>query len=223
MAAGVTVVDLSADFRLKDPAIYEKWYAPHTATDLLAQAAFGLPELTGDELAAAAERRAAGEAVLVGCAGLLPDGHLARCGARYPRGARGRGGAGGGRCRLGRDRRGQEGHRAHPLLLRQREPGGLRRGHPSPHPRDRADLRAGGPARVHSASCPAQPRTAVHGDAAAGFGGCPHYRGARGAVSRLLRGKPARVRHGRRRAAAHGVGGGNLPRPSGRGGTPRRA
>lgn len=69
IAAGVTVVDLSADFRLKDPAIYEKWYAPHTATDLLAQAAFGLPELTGDELAAAAERRAAGEAVLVGCAG----------------------------------------------------------------------------------------------------------------------------------------------------------
>ena len=45
MAAGVTVVDLSADFRLKDPAIYEKWYAPHTATDLLAQAAFGLPGL----------------------------------------------------------------------------------------------------------------------------------------------------------------------------------
>ncbi len=72
IAAGVTVVDLSADFRLKDPAIYEKWYAPHTATDLLAQAAFGLPELTGDELAAAAERRAAGEAVLVGCAGCYP-------------------------------------------------------------------------------------------------------------------------------------------------------
>lgn len=72
MAAGVTVVDLSADFRLKDPAIYEKWYAPHTATDLLAQAAFGLPELTDDELAAAAERRAAGEAVLVGCAGCYP-------------------------------------------------------------------------------------------------------------------------------------------------------
>lgn len=72
MAAGVTVVDLSADFRLKDPALYEKWYAPHTATDLLAQAAFGLPELTGDELAAAAERRAAGEAVLVGCAGCYP-------------------------------------------------------------------------------------------------------------------------------------------------------
>ncbi len=70
--AGVTVVDLSADFRLKDPAVYEQWYAPHTATDLLAQAAFGLPELTGDELAAAAARRATGEAVLVGCAGCYP-------------------------------------------------------------------------------------------------------------------------------------------------------
>lgn len=70
--AGVTVVDLSADFRLKDPAVYEQWYAPHTATDLLAQAAFGLPELTGEELAAAAARRAAGEAVLVGCAGCYP-------------------------------------------------------------------------------------------------------------------------------------------------------
>lgn len=72
IAAGVTVVDLSADFRLKDPAVYEQWYAPHTAPDLLAQAAFGLPELTGEELAAAAERRAAGEAVLVGCAGCYP-------------------------------------------------------------------------------------------------------------------------------------------------------
>ena len=72
IAAGVTVIDLSADFRLKDPAVYEQWYAPHTAPDLLAQAAFGLPELTGDELAAAAERRAAGEAVLVGCAGCYP-------------------------------------------------------------------------------------------------------------------------------------------------------
>ncbi len=70
--AGVTVIDLSADFRLKDPAIYEQWYAPHTATDLLARAAFGLPELTGDELADAARRRAEGEAVLVGCAGCYP-------------------------------------------------------------------------------------------------------------------------------------------------------
>ena len=73
IAAGTTVIDLSADYRLKDPAIYEKWYkVAHTSTDLLAKAAFGLPELTGDELASAAARRAAGEAVLVACAGCYP-------------------------------------------------------------------------------------------------------------------------------------------------------
>lgn len=70
---GVTVVDLSTDFRLKDPAVYEAWYqVPHTAPGLLAQAAFGLPELTGGELARAAAARARGEAVLVGCAGCYP-------------------------------------------------------------------------------------------------------------------------------------------------------
>ena len=70
---GATVVDLSADFRLKDPAVYEQWYkVAHTATDLLAEAAFGLPEITGDELAAAAEKHAQGKAVLVGCAVCYP-------------------------------------------------------------------------------------------------------------------------------------------------------
>lgn len=70
---GVTVVDLSADFRLKDPAVYEQWYGvAHSAIDLLAQAAFGLPELFGDGLAALAERRSQGKGVLVGCAGCYP-------------------------------------------------------------------------------------------------------------------------------------------------------
>ena len=71
--AGVAVVDLSADFRLKDPAVYEQWYkVKHTATDLLAQAAFGLPELFGSELRALASRRESGQGVLVGCAGCYP-------------------------------------------------------------------------------------------------------------------------------------------------------
>ena len=70
---GVTVIDLSADFRLKDPSTYEAWYkTPHTAPDLLQEAAFGLPEITGNELARAAARHAAGPAVLVGCAGCYP-------------------------------------------------------------------------------------------------------------------------------------------------------
>ena len=44
--AGVRVIDLSADFRLSDAALYEKWYGvPHTAPDLLGQAVYGLPEI----------------------------------------------------------------------------------------------------------------------------------------------------------------------------------
>jgi N-acetyl-gamma-glutamyl-phosphate reductase len=43
---GVKVVDLSADFRLRDQQVYEKWYATaHTQKDLLAEAVYGLPEL----------------------------------------------------------------------------------------------------------------------------------------------------------------------------------
>ena len=73
VARGATVIDLSADFRLKDPAVYEQWYnVAHTATDLLAQAAFGLPELFPEDLARVAEQRAQGNGVLVGCAGCYP-------------------------------------------------------------------------------------------------------------------------------------------------------
>ena len=42
IARGISVIDLSADFRLKDPAVYEQWYkVPHTQTELLARAARG--------------------------------------------------------------------------------------------------------------------------------------------------------------------------------------
>jgi N-acetyl-gamma-glutamyl-phosphate reductase len=45
------IVDLSADFRLRDPAEYEKWYGqPHTATDLQAEAVYGLTEFYRDEI-----------------------------------------------------------------------------------------------------------------------------------------------------------------------------
>lgn len=47
------VVDLSADFRLKDPAVYEQWYdTPHTRTELLDSFSYGLPELFRDEIQA---------------------------------------------------------------------------------------------------------------------------------------------------------------------------
>jgi N-acetyl-gamma-glutamyl-phosphate reductase len=47
---GCKVVDLSADFRFQDAAIYEKWYQPHTATALLAETVYGLPELHREEV-----------------------------------------------------------------------------------------------------------------------------------------------------------------------------
>ncbi len=51
---GVKVVDLSADFRLRDKATYEKWYAvEHTQAALLSEAVYGLPELYRDKMRAA--------------------------------------------------------------------------------------------------------------------------------------------------------------------------
>jgi len=41
----VRVVDLSADFRLRDPAVYGEWYREHLAPQLLDDAVYGLPEL----------------------------------------------------------------------------------------------------------------------------------------------------------------------------------
>ena len=76
--AGVKLVDLSADFRLKDPAVYEKWYGhAHTALPALAEAVYGIPELHRAALKGA--RLAAGPgcyptAVQLGFAPLLEQG-----------------------------------------------------------------------------------------------------------------------------------------------------
>ena len=73
LAAGVSVFDLSADYRLSDPAVYEAWYnTRHTSPELLATRTFGLPELFADDLAMAARHHAVGEAILVACAGCYP-------------------------------------------------------------------------------------------------------------------------------------------------------
>ena len=51
LAAGVKVIDLAADFRLADPAVFEQWYKqPHTATDLLAESVYGLPEINREAI-----------------------------------------------------------------------------------------------------------------------------------------------------------------------------
>ena len=49
--SGVKVIDLAADFRLQDAAEFERWYKmPHSCTDLLAKAVYGLPEVNRDEI-----------------------------------------------------------------------------------------------------------------------------------------------------------------------------
>lgn len=50
---GALVVDLSADFRLRDLPTYERWYGEHGAPELLEGAVYGLTELYRDELRAA--------------------------------------------------------------------------------------------------------------------------------------------------------------------------
>lgn len=51
LAAGLKVVDLSADYRLNDPAVYEKWYGHvHTDPTRLGATVYGLPELFGDRI-----------------------------------------------------------------------------------------------------------------------------------------------------------------------------
>ena len=64
LAAGVKVIDLAADFRLKDIATFEKWYGmPHSAIDLLKEAVYGLPEVN---------REAIKTARLIGLPGCYP-------------------------------------------------------------------------------------------------------------------------------------------------------
>lgn len=51
---GIKVVDISADFRLKDAGVFSSWYnVEHTAPQLLEKAVYGLPEIYGREVAEA--------------------------------------------------------------------------------------------------------------------------------------------------------------------------
>lgn len=63
LEAGRKVVDLSADYRLRDVEVYRHWYQEHTSPELLAEAVYGLPELY---------REAVGKARLVANPGCYP-------------------------------------------------------------------------------------------------------------------------------------------------------
>jgi N-acetyl-gamma-glutamyl-phosphate reductase len=61
---GIKVIDLSADFRIKDVKEWEKWYGmEHTSPDLIAEAIYGLPEIN---------REAIKQARLIACPGCYP-------------------------------------------------------------------------------------------------------------------------------------------------------
>lgn len=50
LAAGCKVIDLSADFRFRNIATYERWYIQHASPELAAEAVYGLPELHRDAI-----------------------------------------------------------------------------------------------------------------------------------------------------------------------------
>ena len=54
LARGTRVIDLAADFRLKDPVLWKQWYGmDHACPELLAEAVYGLPEVNRETVAAA--------------------------------------------------------------------------------------------------------------------------------------------------------------------------
>ena len=67
------IVDLSADFRLRDPAAYEKWYGqPHAAVELQKEAVYGLTEFYRDEIRSARFVAGTGCNAATGLYSLLP-------------------------------------------------------------------------------------------------------------------------------------------------------
>lgn len=64
LADGVRVIDLSADYRIRDPQLWSHWYGePHASPELLSTAVYGLPEINRDKIAAAN---------LIACPGCYP-------------------------------------------------------------------------------------------------------------------------------------------------------
>ena len=79
--AGCKVVDLSADYRLRDAQVYEDWYQAHTSPELIAEAAYGLPELYRSQIVKArlvANPGCYPTSVALGLAPLL-EGQLIAC------------------------------------------------------------------------------------------------------------------------------------------------
>ena len=70
--AGLPVVDLSADFRLRDLAAYESWYGKHKEPALFGQSVFGIPELHREAIAGSKLVAAAGCYVTTALLAMVP-------------------------------------------------------------------------------------------------------------------------------------------------------
>ena len=81
LSAGRKVIDLAGDFRLRDAAVFQRWYGKtHTHPELLAQAVYGIPELFGDRIrtsALVANPGCYATSVILACAPLLKAGLIA--------------------------------------------------------------------------------------------------------------------------------------------------
>ena len=147
------IIDLAADFRLKDPAVFEQWYGmPHACPDLLAESVYGLPEVNRDAIRTRAHRRQPG---------LLSD----RRAAGLPAAARGghrRRRASDRRLQVRRLRRRPQGRDGTALRRGLRQLQGLQRQGPPPPSGDRPGLerrrRIAGEPRLHAASGADDPR-----------------------------------------------------------------
>jgi N-acetyl-gamma-glutamyl-phosphate reductase len=64
LAAGTRVIDLSADYRIRDAQLWSQWYGePHASPELLSSAVYGLPEINRSQIA---------DAQLIACPGCYP-------------------------------------------------------------------------------------------------------------------------------------------------------
>ena len=117
LEGGIKVVDLSADFRLRDLKVYEEYYVPHAHPELLAEAVYGLPELY---------RAAIAETDLVAGPGCYPDRRDPDAGAARAGGSHRRRDH---RCEVRRQRGGSRRDAEDALCDRRRERRALRRRH----------------------------------------------------------------------------------------------
>lgn len=79
LEADKKIIDLSADFRIRDVATYEEWYQPHSSAHLLEKAVYGLPELYRDSIAGCnllANPGCYPTSIILGLAPLLQSGSI---------------------------------------------------------------------------------------------------------------------------------------------------